>query len=124
MKSSQRTLVLVGVVFAVFSSTTARAVNWIGGNNTIYSATAPSGTLGYWDVPGSGAAPPNGVGEVAQKIDNVSGTVTVDVGPVTLGRISMAGTSNNAFGMTPTAGIILDQDGAGPGVATISMTST
>jgi autotransporter-associated beta strand protein len=66
------------------------------------------------------------VGAVAEKTDAVSGTATIDAGfgPVTLGRITMGGLSNNAFGVTPTAGLTLDQDGAGGSPAIISNTNT
>jgi hypothetical protein len=106
---------LTGISAAFPFAPTAHAITstWSGGNGSWSSNISPG-----WN----GTGIPNGVGDVIQKTDSTSGTATIDIGPVTIGSMLMGGTSNFAFGVTPSVAnpLTFDQDGAGPGVATIA----
>lgn len=116
MRLSRLKVALACAVSAVLYSTPAIADDWIGGNGTSWGAVTPT-------VPGWSPSVPNAQGAVAQKTDAVTGTVTADFA-VTVGTINLGGSSNVAFGITPTSLVTLDQDGAGPLSATISNTNT
>jgi fibronectin-binding autotransporter adhesin len=84
-----------------------------------------TGASGNWSSdlsPGwNGTGVPNAIGAIANFGDIVTGTTTQDVaGGVTVGTISFSSTANISRTITNTAGITLNQDGAGAGFASIS----
>jgi autotransporter-associated beta strand protein len=126
--------ILASVVAGALSSATANAAlisNWTGtdgGSGSWGTINTIAPTPG-WDT----VIAPNGVGDTAQMISPISVANAVAIqntaGPtaVTLGTLSYG--ANNDMGnfswtITNTNGIIANQDGASPGFATISNSST
>lgn len=93
------------------------------------SVSVWSGTNGNWSSnisPGWNATGvPDGVGAVASKTDNTTATATQDIAAgVTVGTFTFAGSTGNGFGVTLTNPLTLNQDGGGPGFATVSNAGT
>lgn len=114
-KAFVRAAVLAGACASLWASTDQASVvaTWGGGATGNWSSTtAPAG----W----SNGTVPNGQGDSATYTAPNSATTTQDVaGGVTVGTIKVDGTTNSSWQITPTNDVIMNQDGAGPGTASI-----
>jgi autotransporter-associated beta strand protein len=100
-------LCLLSVSPAAFASV------WTGGSGN-WSDNSATG----WN----GTGVPDGIGAIADFANGATGTVTVDISTRTLGTLTTS-LGNFTRSLTLTNGLIMNQDGAGAGVATISNTN-
>ena len=111
---------LLSVAFGLALAATASASTWSGGNASWSSDATPG-----WN----GTGVPNAQGAVALFENIATAKVTQDIaGGVTVGRFLREGSASGdlslAAGSGVSAGIIFDQDGAGPDYAVISNATT
>lgn len=98
----------LGAFFALAAPPLA-AADWVGSSSANWSTTSSSGWNG---------TVPNGVGAIANFAQSpTSVTVTNDVSGLTVGSISMSGTSTGNLIISTTSAITLNQDGSGSGSA-------
>jgi autotransporter-associated beta strand protein len=111
MKRSRINWAVVGMLSCSVFTMNLQAADWLLGTGN-WSTVSPT-TPGW-----STATAPGLVGgdNFAQKSDGTAATTTVDVSGVTLGRLSMAGSSNVAWTVVPSNSITLDSGDANPAV--------
>jgi autotransporter-associated beta strand protein len=114
-KSMRLAVAVVGVAGLVVVSSAAQAAvigTWGGASGNWSSTTAPAG----W----SNGTVPNGQGDVAKYTTGSSITTTQDVvGGVRVGTLKVDGVGDASWQITAVNDVIMDQDGAGPGTASI-----
>jgi fibronectin-binding autotransporter adhesin len=121
MRKSMRLAVAMGAAGLVVSSAAQAAVvgTWtspaVGASSENWS-TVGSTANGGW----SNGTAPNGQGDTAQYTTGLSCITLQDIaGGVTVGTLKVDGTGNASWQIRPVNDVIMNQDGAGPGFASI-----
>jgi autotransporter-associated beta strand protein len=104
------------LLLAVLAPLSARASTWTGSSGNWSSNGNPG-----WN----GTGVPNAQGAIAAKTDALQATTNQDIAAgVTVGTLSLSGSTNISWTFTLVNSITFNQDGAGAGAATISNTNS